>query len=203
MRRPVTANGIALGPDSPLLDRARRKIAAQYEESDQVQLMALLVGPAVKGQDRQPGAGMTAKHPELSLLYAIPNSGAGGSRGMAGRMKAMGALRGMCDLCLPVPRGPFHGLYLELKRRGQRPRPEQARLHGDLAEQGYCVMHTTGVEEAMEVILGYLALPLARISARNVPRELTRSIPSIVERIARWRLQCYAMLRPQRTLRKP
>lgn len=192
MRRPVIFNGVALGPNSPILDKTRRKLAAQYEESDQVQLMALLVGPAVKGQDRS--GGMMEKYPELWLLYAIPNAGAGGSRGMAGRMKAMGALRGMCDLCLPVPRGPFHGLYVEMKRPGERPRPEQVRVHEALRAQGYCVITASGVQEGAEVILGYLALPRNRMSARPVPRDITTTVSSIEGRLARWREQCYQML---------
>lgn len=196
MRRPVKHNGITLGENSPLLDRTRRKLAAQYEESDQVQLMALLVGPAKKDQDRS--GGMMEKHPELWLLHAIPNAGAGGSRGMAGRMKAMGTLRGMCDLSLPVPRGPFHGLYVEMKRPGERPRPEQARVHEALRAQGYCVMTANGVEEGATIILGYLALPPNRMSARPVPRDISTTVSSIVGRLDRWRAQCYAMLTPRR-----
>lgn len=58
--------------------------------------------------------------PELALLYHIPN---GGSRhkAEAARLRAEGVRAGVPDLCLPVPRGGFHGLYIELKRlRGGR-----------------------------------------------------------------------------------
>lgn len=191
-------NGIELGPESPLIEKARRRLAAQYEESDQVNLMALLVGPAVKGQPRSMTGGMIPKHPELFLLTHIPNAGAGASRGMAGRMKAMGVLAGYPDLHLPVMRGPFLTLYLELKRRGQRPRPDQARLHEMLRMEGHCVMSAVGVQAGMEIILGYLALPKNRVSARPVPRDLVSTVSSITARIDRWRTQCYAMLTPTR-----
>lgn len=58
--------------------------------------------------------------PELALLYHIPN---GGSRhkAEAARLRAEGVRSGVPDLCLPVPRGGCHGLYIELKRlRGGR-----------------------------------------------------------------------------------
>ena len=57
--------------------------------------------------------------PELEWLYHIPN---GGKRGKieAARFKAMGVKAGVPDLCLPVPMGRYHGLYIEMKRREDR-----------------------------------------------------------------------------------
>lgn len=62
----------------------------------------------------------SGKYPELNLLYHVPN---GGSRhkAEAGRLRAEGVKAGVPDLCLPVARGQYHGLYIELKRqRGGR-----------------------------------------------------------------------------------
>ena len=58
----------------------------------------------------------SGKYPELAMMYHIPN---GGSRGKveAIRFKAEGVKAGVPDICLPVPRGTWHGLYIELKRR--------------------------------------------------------------------------------------
>src|SRR5699024_826416 len=54
-------------------------------------------------------------YPALRWLHAVPN---GGARNIvvARKLKAEGVQRGVPDLCLPVPRGPYHGLYIELKR---------------------------------------------------------------------------------------
>ena len=54
------------------------------------------------------------QHPELALLFHVPN---GGRRDVieAAHLKAQGVRAGVPDLCLPVARGGYHGLYIELK----------------------------------------------------------------------------------------
>lgn len=57
---------------------------------------------------------LEAQHPELKLMYAIPN---GGARhiAVARKLKAEGVKAGMPDICLPVARQTFHALYIEMK----------------------------------------------------------------------------------------
>lgn len=62
---------------------------------------------------------MRRAHPELQLLYHVPNEGKRTWRTGA-RLKSEGLKPGVPDLCLPVARGKYHGLYVELKRRDQR-----------------------------------------------------------------------------------
>jgi hypothetical protein len=62
--------------------------------------------------------------PELALLHAIPNGGHR-HKATAARLKAEGVKRGVPDVCLPVPRGGAHGLYIELKTERGKPTPEQ------------------------------------------------------------------------------
>ena len=56
------------------------------------------------------------RRPELMLLYAVPNGGYRPPR-TAAILKRTGVRPGVPDLCLPVARPPYHGLYIELKRR--------------------------------------------------------------------------------------
>lgn len=94
--------------------------------------------------------------PELALLYHIPN---GGSRhkAEAARLRAEGVRAGVPDLCLPVPRGGCHGLYIELKRlRGGRLSEQQRAWLDALGKQGYAVAVCKGWEEAAETIQRYL-----------------------------------------------
>lgn len=96
------------------------------------------------------------KYPELDLLFHVPN---GGSRNKAeaGRLRAEGVKAGVPDICLPVPRGRYHGLYIELKRkRGGRLYPAQMAWIEALMKQGYSVAICKGWETAAEIILNYL-----------------------------------------------
>lgn len=95
-------------------------------------------------------------HPELEMLYHIPNEGKR-SRKTGARMKAEGLRSGVPDLCLPVARCGCHALYIELKRmRGGRPTQDQLDWIDLLTKQGNMAMVCCGWEQAAEVIEKYL-----------------------------------------------
>ena len=78
----------------------------------------------------------TAARPELGLLYAMPS---GGKRAVktAIALKAQGVKSGVPDMCLPVARNGYHGLYIELKRqKGGTVSETQKSWLTALAEQG-------------------------------------------------------------------
>ena len=97
-------------------------------------------------------------YPELKWLYHIPN---GGKRGKAeaARLKRMGVKAGVSDLFLPVPRGGYHGLYIEMKAKGGRLSKEQKEFIPFAKSQGYCVEVKWTYDGARELIEWYLALP--------------------------------------------
>ena len=96
------------------------------------------------------------RHPELELMFHIPNEGKRSARTGA-RMKGEGMKSGVPDICLPVARGGCHGLYIELKRqKGGRVTEEQTKWLEDLSRQGYAVAVCRGWERASEIILEYL-----------------------------------------------
>lgn len=97
-----------------------------------------------------------AAWPELELLYHVPNGGRR-SASEAGRFKAEGVRAGVPDICLPVARYPWHGLYIELKRRkGGRLSDEQTKWLARLEEQGYRAVRCDGWEAAAIEITRYL-----------------------------------------------
>lgn len=98
---------------------------------------------------------MQAQYPELSLLHAIGN---GGKRNLieAARMKREGVKAGVSDIFLPVARGEFHGLYIELKVKGGKTSPSQEWWIEETTKQGYFSMVCYGWVEASEVIKRYL-----------------------------------------------
>jgi hypothetical protein len=94
--------------------------------------------------------------PELGLLYAIPNGGARNPVTGA-QLKAEGVKAGMPDVHLPVPRGPWASLYLEIKAEKGTLKPHQRELCERLARAGNRVAVCWGWEAAQRTILDYLS----------------------------------------------
>ncbi len=96
-----------------------------------------------------------ATYPELELLHHIPN---GGYRNIATakRLKREGVKAGVPDLCLPAPKGKWHGLYIEMKAERGKVSGNQKWWIEKLQQQGYYVTVCYGWEEAKETILRYL-----------------------------------------------
>jgi hypothetical protein len=101
------------------------------------------------------------QHPELSLLFAIPNGGAR-SKATAGRLKAEGVLPGMPDVCLPSPQGLLGACYIELKRPKSPGKPAgvespaQKAMRKALNHAGNYAVVCYGWEEARDALLWYL-----------------------------------------------
>ena len=97
------------------------------------------------------------KWPDLKMLYHIPN---GGSRNKAeaADLKRQGVKSGVPDLCLAAPKGPWHGLYIEMKRHGGKVSDNQSDWIANLREQGYRVEVAYNCEQAIDILLGYLKL---------------------------------------------
>lgn len=102
-------------------------------------------------------ASIRARWPELSRLYHIENERQCTPQ-QAARRKRMGVKSGVPDLCLPVARGRYHGLYIELKTPKGKATPDQEwwveKLNGD----GYFAEVCHGWESAVRVLEWYLGL---------------------------------------------
>lgn len=98
------------------------------------------------------------RFPELKLLFHVPN---GGKRNAAeaARFKAMGVKPGVPDLCLPVPRGGYAGMYVEMKYGKNKPTDNQRLWIEDLKAQGYKVDVCWSGREATKMIEEYLNQP--------------------------------------------
>ncbi|MDD2370854.1 MAG: VRR-NUC domain-containing protein [Firmicutes bacterium] len=100
---------------------------------------------------------MRNKYPGLEKMYHVPN---GGHRHIttAMRLKAEGVKPGVPDIVLPVARGGFHGLYLELKADKGKLSKEQEKWLTDLKDEGYKAEVAYGFDEAIKTITNYLKL---------------------------------------------
>ena len=89
--------------------------------------------------------------PELALLHHIPN---GGTRDAveAKHLKQQGVKPGVPDLCLPVPRGQYHGLYIEMKTESGHTSGKQEWWGERLQAQGYVWRVCHGWQAAVAVL---------------------------------------------------
>lgn len=105
----------------------------------------------------------------LKRLFHVPNGGTRGederSRKIAGgKMKAEGVRSGVPDLCLPVSRLGYHGLWIEMKKPSQKREDNltagcsdtQLEWLADLKAEGYACFVAYSWIEARDGILWYL-----------------------------------------------
>ena len=96
-------------------------------------------------------------YPELSRLYAIPNGGRR-DKAEAAHLKRQGVKSGVPDLHLPVARGNYHGLYIEMKVGKNKPTKNQKEWINALKASGYAVEVCYSAAAARQVIIAYLQL---------------------------------------------
>jgi hypothetical protein len=94
-------------------------------------------------------------------LYHIPNGGNRNPR-EAARMKRMGVRPGVHDYHLPVPRGIYHSLWVELKPdvKGYHPKigAKQIDWRSKMIGVGSAAYIVKGWEFAIEIMLQYINL---------------------------------------------
>lgn len=98
---------------------------------------------------------MQGRYKELALLFHIPNEGKRSYR-VGVELRLMGLKRGVPDLFLPVARGGYYGLFVEMKSAKGKPTSEQRRWLQELQAQGYAAIVAHGWQQAAEYIEAYL-----------------------------------------------
>lgn len=98
---------------------------------------------------------LVPEYKDLGKAFAIPN---GGKRNVivAQKMKAEGVRAGVPDLCLPVMRGGFGGMYVELKAGKNTTSDLQDDVIEELRSDGYYVDVFWSWEEALAVMIAYV-----------------------------------------------
>ena len=122
-------------------------------------------------------AHMSGKYPELRLMHAIPN---GGLRNpvVASKLKAEGVKAGVPDIFLPVAKGGYHGLFIEMKRvKGWKLSAVQNQWIADLLRQGYAVYKCEGWVKAKECVEAYLKLGAECGKKAVFPQDSGKTIP--------------------------
>lgn len=94
----------------------------------------------------------TGRYPQLRLLFAIKNEAAYKNA----RLRAEGIRNGVFDLMLPVARGAYHGLFLEMKVGKNQLSPEQTVFAFEMRQEGYCTIVCWGQDAAFRALITYL-----------------------------------------------
>lgn len=149
---------MAKGGDRPD-DRPIGKLPVPTESAEQ---QALFVWAAYN----------TGKHPELEWMYHITNEGKRSAQ-FGAQLRREGLKRGVPDICLPVPRGGYGALYIELKRiRDGVMTGEQKRWKDGLNKCGNLAVRCNGWQEAAQVIEAYLSGRWMRNDEQGTPERV-------------------------------
>lgn len=109
---------------------------------------------------------LVMKYPALKLLSSSLN-GVKLTRAQAGKAKAAGMLKGESDVRLPVPRGGYVGLIIEMKYGNNTATPEQLEYGRAMEDEGHRFEICYSAQEAQAVILSYLEQPRILPSRSN------------------------------------
>lgn len=90
-------------------------------------------------------------------VYHIPNEARRTPQGGAWQ-KRQGLRPGVPDLCVPVPRGKYGALYIEMKSKRGKITHNQAEWIHRLRDCGNCAFVCYGADIALQLIDWYMAL---------------------------------------------
>ncbi len=104
-------------------------------------------------------AAYAARLPGVDAIFHVPNGGERPKHAALAMVRA-GAKPGVPDLCLPVARGGWHGMWIELKRadHSNGPTPAQKAWIERLQSEGYFCAVCYGANEAIDAITRYLEM---------------------------------------------
>lgn len=95
------------------------------------------------------------KYPQLRLMFSTQN-GLNSNALSVKLAKLTGLKNGVPDICLPIPNGKYHSLWIELKRKGGKAREEQKYFIEQLNFYGNYAVVIDNYNDAVQTIINYL-----------------------------------------------
>lgn len=92
----------------------------------------------------------------LEQAIHIPNEGKRSPRRGA-QLKREGMKPGVLDIFIPLAKGGWHGMWLELKSHGKKPTADQSRFLTGMIAQGYLAAWTDSQDVALRMLADYAA----------------------------------------------
>ena len=81
-------------------------------------------------------------------------------------LKKMGVTKGVTDYMLPIPVPPYCGLFMEFKRKPNKPAKEQLDFIALMKSMGYAAVVVWNLEEAIRTVELYLTIPPEQLEAK-------------------------------------
>lgn len=115
------------------------------ETQEQIWLMKWSKQPSIRSQ-----------FPDLKYLFHVPNERSDKAQSII--LEQMGVKRGVPDLVLPVAKGKYHGLFIEMKRTKDSVVSDDQRWWIEqMGKTGHAAKVCHGWREASEVLMWYLS----------------------------------------------
>lgn len=131
---------------------------SKVEDRDQMVVILARNGYTVRqGKEKDMQPSVRERYPELALLHHIKNETKEGVKQVAVD-KAMGVKKGVPDLHLPVARGGYHSLYIEMKNETGRANDAQNWWLERLKLEGNYTVVCHGWQSAVDILTWYLGL---------------------------------------------
>lgn len=89
--------------------------------------------------------------------FSVPNDRKT-NRIMGAILKHMGLKPGVSDICVSIPKGQYHGMFIELKFGKNKPTQHQINFIDNMREKGYHALVCVGYEAARAAIEEYMDL---------------------------------------------
>lgn len=108
------------------------------------------------------------KDPRFKWIHASMNGVPASGPASAGIRKASGQTKGIADIFIPEPVGPWPGCWIELKAAKGSLTPEQKEFLSDMAKKGFRTYVAYSWAEAREITSAYLNYREADTSVKVV-----------------------------------
>ena len=108
------------------------------------------------------------QHPELKLMFHVPNEGKRSVYSGA-ELKRAGLKKGVPDVMLPVARKGYNGLAIEMKAGKNKATEEQKKWLMGLAKEGWLCYVCRGYEAAATVLGGYMDIKISLLRKPQKP----------------------------------
>lgn len=100
---------------------------------------------------------MLSFQPDLWVIFAVPNGGLRNKRNAA-NLKREGVKAGVWDIFVPIPKGNYHGLWVEMKYGKNKLSESQELFGAQMERNGYQTEVAYSAEEAYAKIQSYLGV---------------------------------------------